>query len=218
VNAKQFLILIEGTADAAFAVDSEGRITAWNRAATELFGVSETEAIGARCHQLLQCGDDNGIFHPESCVIERASRTDDPQINFDLRVQTRIGKQWCNLSTLFASDESGVHHAIHIVRPREMRKRLEQAMGEFLRTQANGDSNGRRVLSPAPAPSIDARLTSRELEVLRSVAKGLDTKRIAIQLNISFSTVNNHIKHILTKLGAHTRLEAIRNAERSGLI
>ena len=141
MNGKQFLILIEGTADAAFAVDSEGLITAWNRAATQLFGISETEAIGARCHQLLQCGDDNGIFHPESCVIERASRANDPQTNFDLRVRTRIGNQWCNLSTLMASDESGAHHAIHIVRPREMRKRLEQAIGEFVRTQAGGDGS-----------------------------------------------------------------------------
>jgi DNA-binding NarL/FixJ family response regulator len=133
-------------------------------------------------------------------------------------VQTKIGKQWCNLSTLIASDESGAHHAIHIVRPREMRKRLEQAIGEFVRMQNGSNSNGAHVLSSAPAPSIGARLTSRELEVLRNLAKGQNTRRIANQLNISSATLNNHIKHILTKLCAHARLEAIRNAERSGLI
>jgi len=218
VSYKQFNILIEGTADAAFAVDSAGRITAWNSAAAQLFGISDREAVGARCHQLLQCGDDNGIFHPERCVIQRASQANHPQTNFDLRVQTKTGKQWCNLSTFFASDESGAHHAIHIVRPREMRKRLEQAMGEFVRTQAGNNSNGVRVLSSEPAPGNGARLTSRELEVLRSLAKGQNTRKIANQLNISSATVNNHIKHILTKLGAHTRIEAIRNAERSGLI
>lgn len=218
VSCKQFSILIEGTADAAFAVDGTGRISSWNSAAAQLFGISETEAVGARCHQLLQCGDDNGIFHPERCAIERASQANHPQTNFDLRVQTKTGKQWCNLSTLIASDESGAHHAIHIVRPCEMRKRLEQAMTEFVRMKAGNDTNGSGLFSSMPAPSIDARLTSRELEVLRSLAKGYNTRKIANQLNISSATVNNHIKHILTKLGAHTRLEAIRNAERLGMI
>jgi PAS domain S-box-containing protein len=218
VNNKQFLILIEGTADAAFAVNSAGQITAWNSAAVQLFGISETEAVGTRCHELLQCGDDDGTFLSERCVIERASQANHPRINFDLRVQTKTGKQWCNLSTLIASDESGTHQAIHIVRPREMRKRLEQAIGEFVRKQVGSDTNGERVISPKPAASNGARLTSRELEVLRSLANGQPTKKIANQFNISAATVNNHIKHILTKLSAHSRLEAIRNAERSGVI
>ena len=54
MSCKQFLILIEGTADAAFAVDAAGRISAWNNAATELFGLSEAEALGVKCHQMLQ--------------------------------------------------------------------------------------------------------------------------------------------------------------------
>ena len=120
--------------------------------------------------------DDNGIFHPERCVIERASQVNHPHTNFDLRVQTKTGKQWCNLSTLIASDESGVHHAIHIVRPREMRKRLEQAMDKFVRAHANGDTNVARVLSSEPVPTNGARLTSRELEVLGSLAKGQTTR------------------------------------------
>lgn len=216
--SKEFFIRVEGTADAAFAVDGVGRITAWNSAAAQLFGISEIEAVGARCHELLQCGDDNGTFHPDRCVIARASQANHPQINFDLRLHTKTGKQWCNLSTLIASDESGAHQAIHIVRPREMRKRLEQAIGEFVRTRTSNDGNGTRVLSSGPPPSSDARLTSRESEVLQSLAKGHNTRKIANQLNISYATVNNHIKHILTKLDAHTRLEAIRNAERSGVI
>jgi DNA-binding NarL/FixJ family response regulator len=50
------------------------------------------------------------------------------------------------------------------------------------------------------------------------MAKGHGTKAIASQLSISSATVNNHIKHILTKLDAHTRLEAIRHAENVGVI
>jgi DNA-binding CsgD family transcriptional regulator len=56
------------------------------------------------------------------------------------------------------------------------------------------------------------------MEVLKRLAKGNSTRTIANQLNISSATVNNHIKHILTKLDAHTRLEAIRHAENAGMI
>lgn len=218
MSCKQFLIPIESTADAAFAVDAAGRISAWNNAATELFGLSEAEAIGVECHQLLQCSDENGVVGSEHCIVECAARDNRPRTSFDLRVHTKTGKLWCNLSTLIVRDASGVRHAIHIVRPREMRKRLEQALSEFVRMQANARPNDARTISSTPTPEINAHLTAREMEVLRSLAKGDTTRAIANRLNISSATVNNHIKNIRNKLGAHTRLEAIRHAESAGLI
>lgn len=219
MRSKQFLVLVEGTADAAFAVDAAGRICAWNNAAAELFGLSEAEAISVPGHQILQCADENGAVCSERCVIERAAQDNRPLVNFDLRVQTITGKQWCNLSVLIATDSgSGARYAVHIVRPREMRKRLEQALSAFVRTQARSGPNAAPTSSSAPTPDIKVRLTSREVEVLKSLAKGHSTRSIANQFNISSATVNNHIKHILTKLDAHTRLEAIRQAERVGVI
>lgn len=217
-RSELILMLVEGTADPAFAVNITGRICAWNKAAAELFGRSEAEAISVRCHELFQCSDENTIICTEHCTIERAAQDNLPLENFDLRVQTKTGKLWCNFSTLIASDPaSGARHAIHIVRPIELRKRLEQALSEFVRTQAHRGKNGGPIISLAPNP-VDVRLTSREVEVLTSLAKGQSTKAIANQLNISSATVKNHIKHILTKLDAHTRLEAIRHAERIGVI
>ena len=219
MGSKRFLTLLEGTADAAFAVDSAGRISAWNNAAGELFGLSEEEAIGVSGHKVLQCSDDNGIVCTESCVIERASQVTRPRMNFDLRLQTKSGKLWCNLSTLIVSDQdSGALHAIHLVRPIETSKRLEQALSEFVRTRTDDNRNDVLMVPPPPISGIKIPLTSREVEVLRSLAKGNGTKVIANQLNISVATVNNHIKHILAKFDAHTRLEAIRHAESIGVI
>jgi PAS domain S-box-containing protein len=207
VSLKRFQLLLDGTADAAFAVDSAGRISAWNKAAAELFGLSETQVINVRCHKIFQCCDENGPVCSERCVIERAAVDNGLRTSFDLRIQTRSGKLWCNLSTLIASDSaSRVRHAIYIVRPCEISKRLEQALSEFVRTRT------------VPAPHLNVRLTSREVEVLKSLAKGHNTRKIANQLNISSATVNNHVKHILTKFDAHTRLEAIRHAESVGVI
>ena len=208
MSFKRFVLLVDGTGDAAFAVDSSGRISAWNRAAVELFGLSEAQVLNVQCHKIFQCADENGPTCSEGCVIEHAVNDNRLSTNFDLRLQTRTGKVWCNLSLLIANDSgSGVRHAIYLVRPVETRKRLEQALSEFVRTQARNGQNG------APA-----RLTSREVEVLKSLAKGHSTRKIANQLNISSATVNNHVKHILTKFDVHTRLEAIRHAESVGVI
>jgi DNA-binding NarL/FixJ family response regulator len=62
------------------------------------------------------------------------------------------------------------------------------------------------------------KLTPREIEVLRLVASGTSTQDIADALKIQASTVSNHIQHILGKLGAHTKLQAVYAAQRCGLL
>jgi len=53
-----------------------------------------------------------------------------------------------------------------------------------------------------------ARLTSREHEILKYIAKGLSNKLIARELDISDGTVKVHVKHILKKLELRSRVEA----------
>ena len=65
---------------------------------------------------------------------------------------------------------------------------------------------------PAPA------LTSRELEVLKLVAKGMSNREIADQLYISENTVKNHVRNILEKLHLHSRMEAVIYAVRERLL
>jgi DNA-binding CsgD family transcriptional regulator len=63
-----------------------------------------------------------------------------------------------------------------------------------------------------------ADLGPRELEVLGLVAAGLPNKAIAERLYISVNTVRNHVKSILQKLQAHSKLQAVAIAVREGLI
>jgi DNA-binding NarL/FixJ family response regulator len=51
-------------------------------------------------------------------------------------------------------------------------------------------------------------LTSREVEIMEILSKGLNYKEIADELGIKFSTVNNHLQHIYRKLGVSNRSEA----------
>lgn len=61
-------------------------------------------------------------------------------------------------------------------------------------------------------------LTEREIEVLRLVALGHANKTVARDLTLSVHTVRNHVQSILTKLGAHSKLEAVSIAVREKLI
>jgi DNA-binding NarL/FixJ family response regulator len=73
---------------------------------------------------------------------------------------------------------------------------------------------GSRIAENLPRPG----LTAREIEVLQSVAAGLKNKEIAYHLGISEATVNAHIKHILEKLNASDRTQAVTKALRRGII
>ena len=66
----------------------------------------------------------------------------------------------------------------------------------------------------APQP----RLTDREMEVLKLVAKGRNNRDIAKELFISENTVKNHIRNILEKLHLHSRMEAVVYAVREKLL
>ena len=64
----------------------------------------------------------------------------------------------------------------------------------------------------------DESLTSREVEVLREVAEGCRNRDIGERLYISEETVKVHVKHIMDKLGARDRTQAIAIAVRRGII
>jgi DNA-binding NarL/FixJ family response regulator len=79
----------------------------------------------------------------------------------------------------------------------------------------------RLAADPAPPAGPDdpavPRLTERETEVLRLVAKGLSYRQIAERLVISHRTVQNHVQNTLGKLQLHNRVELVRYAIQQGL-
>ena len=67
-------------------------------------------------------------------------------------------------------------------------------------------------------PGIVEPLTGRELEVLEMLAAGRSNQAIAGQLFVSLDTVKKHVGHVLAKLGAANRTEAVARARQLGLI
>ena len=82
-------------------------------------------------------------------------------------------------------------------------------LGEYRRLSDAGST---------PAASDDTpRLTERETEVLRLVAKGMSYKQIAERLFLSHRTVQNHVQNTLRKLQLHNRVQLVRYAIEQGL-
>jgi LuxR family maltose regulon positive regulatory protein len=80
---------------------------------------------------------------------------------------------------------------------------------------------------PAPAhgsaaatavPGLPEPLTARELDVLRLLAAGRSNQRIAHELVVTLDTVKKHVSHVLGKLSAANRTEAVTKARQLGLI
>jgi len=61
-------------------------------------------------------------------------------------------------------------------------------------------------------------LTERELGILRLLARGKDSQAIADELTISANTVRTHLQNIFSKLGVHSKLEAVTTATARGLL
>ena len=70
----------------------------------------------------------------------------------------------------------------------------------------------RRVIEvfqkPAPASEPEVKLTPRENDILRLLARGYTNKEIAVQLECTAGTVKIHLEHIYEKLHVHCRAEA----------
>ena len=75
----------------------------------------------------------------------------------------------------------------------------------------------RRSTLVAPDPGLAARLSPRELEVLRLLARGMENDEIARSLHISPPTAKNHVSRVLTKLELPSRVQAAIYAVRQGL-
>lgn len=72
--------------------------------------------------------------------------------------------------------------------------------------------------APSAVPGLVEPLTTRELEVLTRLAAGAPNQDIARELVISLDTAKKHVSHVLSKLGAANRTQAVTRARQLGLI
>jgi DNA-binding CsgD family transcriptional regulator len=176
--------------DALFTFDGDLTILSWNRAAEELTGIPTATAVGRRCFEVLGGVDERGSL---------------------------VCHSGCSGARLAAEGWP--------VRPQRLRLRSGQQLGVSTIAVQNGDApvylhllRDEAPVEAVKAPTRQARLTPRQLEVLELIDEGLAAKAISSRLDIAEATVRNHIRSILLELGCHSQLEALAVARRRGFL
>jgi len=190
---------LERSGDGAVVIGGDGYVRGWNRAAEKILGYSAQEVIGQRCYDVLAGYDehDNRICHPGCRVMTLLGLGESVQ-TFDMRSRTKTGHRiWLNISVLSVPNGRDGNVIVHLFRDVTATKDLARFVHDHLAGAASRQD-----------PAIQA-LTRREIEILRLLATGLRSVGIAERLHVSRATVKNHAQNILTKLGVHSRLEAV---------
>jgi DNA-binding NarL/FixJ family response regulator len=126
-------------------------------------------------------------------------------------------------SVLMLSTHSGEEEIYRAMQAGARGYVLKSMMREDLLRAIREVQAGRMFLDPIVGSRLAERLshrslTSREVEVLRMVAKGLGNKEIAGALNIAEVTVKLHVSHVLEKLSVKDRTQAATVALQRGII
>ena len=77
---------------------------------------------------------------------------------------------------------------------------------------------GQIIPFPAPIRELEQEPTGREIEILDLIAEGLTNREIGKRLFLSEETVKSHVRHLLTKLQATSRAQAVTIGFRRGLL
>jgi DNA-binding NarL/FixJ family response regulator len=177
-------------------------------------------------------------------AIRRAEELLPDVVLMDIRMPRRSGIEACTaikdvapstrIVILTISDEES--DLFEAVRAGANGYLLKDVPGEDIAEGIRAVVSGQSLISPSMASKLLAefqsmilrgeerqqlagpRLTDRELQVLRLVARGMANRDIAAALFISENTVKNHVRNILEKLQLHSRMEAVAYAVREKLL
>jgi PAS domain S-box-containing protein len=209
--------LFQSTADAAFAVNPEGEIRFWNLAAEALFGYSAAEVAHQTCQDVLKGKGALGtLVCTRDCSVQRCAARGRPVPTFDLEVRTRSGDlKWVSVSTIIFDDaRTHEHVVVHLAHDISSRRQVEQAFSSILQVSKEIVTIGEGTVKPAPIGT----LSDQEKRILRLFAAAKSSRQVAEDLGITLPTLRNHLHAINQKLRTHTRLEAVLNAMKRGLI
>ena len=188
------------TVDGLYVVDDRQRIVRWNAGAERLLGYAASEVLQRKCYDVAPgyFPDGRPLCGTKCPVRASVERGELPKgLECSVRAKSRrLVSLHLSLIVIPNQPKPLVAHVLHGLTDRG-------------KTRDGGAGWRQRV---------GFGFTPREQQVLRFVAEGLSNARIAELLRVSRLTIRNHVQHILTKCGAHSRAEAVSFAFLSRLL
>ena len=207
IDGTRFEEALGRAGDGVCVVSSDGRVLLWNDAAQRILGHRADDVVGRSCSEVFAGRDERGnrLCRLE-CRVSALIQLQKPVQHFDMATRARDGRTvWLGVSVIALPTAQGCA-SMHVFRDVTASHPQRESGSEPFATSPSGD-----------AETVGT-LTKREIEVLRLVALGHQTKAVAAKLNVRPATIRNHVQNVLMKLEVHNRLEAVAYARRHGLL
>lgn len=203
-----------------------------NQACAELLQRPVDQIIGRRIADVLGKATFESLRHHFDRVLRGEKVSYEEQVNY-----RGVGRRWISATYIPARDSRGavdgwVAVILDITDRKQLEEKLHQsqerltagiasAMGAiegYVRTgRAGSEETGNTASLESRRRRLQS-LTPRERQILRLLASGASTSRMAESLNVSETTVRNHVQNVFTKLEVHSRVECVALAHQLGFL
>ncbi len=208
----------------AYAMSVDQVIVFWNSGAERILGYSRHEVLGRRCYEVVSGISHRGLV-PEctdGCPSIRYLRAGLAPSPIRLGMLSSTGeRKWVSVTPMVVAgifrDAPMLVHLFNDSPEPENSDSTESVLRERL-AAGGADILTDHPAEPATTKNDPSVLSPRELEVLRYVALGWESMRIAVEMDISQHTVRNHIRNFRLKLNASTKLDAVVRGIRLGIL
>ena len=205
-----------------YAVTMDQSVVFWNRAAERITGHLAHEIIGRKCYEIGAAPNHRGLTEEcvAGCALMKHVRAGLVPARTRVRLLCSDGqRKWVAVNPMVVDGVVGdAPLMIHLFD--ETPGGLERT-GSSLADVVEGAEGRYGVRTMALEGSVEVEhpgLSRREMQVLYMLSEGRDNAEISTALSISLYTVRNHVRNVRKKLGAATKLEAVVNAVRMGVI
>jgi PAS domain S-box-containing protein len=215
----ELFALLQMTADAAYSVTDSGEICSWNEAAERLFGYPARDVLRRKADEVFDARDalDTSALTGGTEAAVRQWKNPPAGIPaFDLCVRTQSGVRiWVNVSTIvFDNRRTERRLFVRLARDITQTRLRAELFNHTLEVARQFVALADGASHHAPVEPLSA----HERRILKFFAESSNYTTIARKLNISAQTLRNHLHRINRKLRTHSRLEAVTNARRRGLL
>lgn len=215
MNASEIISKAPG---AAIAVNSSEHIVRLNQAAMDLLGRDDRALVGRQIQELMRVWDIAGnSLGPGEYTLHDLVGQAGPAGTMELAVLTGAGEtEPVMASVLVVAQAGGDDHELVIqLQPKLRRRRADRLIDRMVAASRAG---GVKPEEQRGSDVSHQKLTPRQLEVLRLLARGSRPAEAAATLGIRPATMRSHIRQLFRRLEARNQLEAVAVAFRERLL